>query len=113
MFEKYSTSGAMEIFYVGTASGYQGYKIGLGVVERSVQLAKSFETNGHHHGRSIPPIGVVFGVFTSIYSQSIAAKLNFEFLVTVLYEDYDCSGTKMSERIDKKHKTAKLGALKL
>ncbi|XP_043271557.1 uncharacterized protein [Venturia canescens] len=113
MFERYGTNAAMEIFYVGIAPGYQGYKIGHGLVERSIKLAENFVKYDQQRNTRTAEPGFVFGVFTSNFSQSIASKLNFEWLTVAEYEDYEYNGIKMSERIGEEHKNAKLGALKL
>ncbi|XP_015601306.1 uncharacterized protein LOC107270638 isoform X2 [Cephus cinctus] len=120
LFKKYDVSSTMEIFYVGTDPRYRGCSIGQRVVEASLALARCIRnkkcgktpigkelTNRH----TIPE--VAFGVFTSEYSQRIAAKLNFEWLTTVYYEQYYYEGKKFSDRIGDIHKTARLGAIRL
>lgn len=56
---------------------------------------------------------VLFGVFTSNYSQKLGEKLKLNVLATVNFEDFEYDGVKMSDKIGEEHKTAKLGVLRI
>lgn len=120
LFERYRTDSAVEIFYVGTNPKYQGRGIGSEIIRASVDLCRGLRTgrfqkqapSGELTNPEIVP-GLVFGVFASEYSQRIVARLGFECIATVRYENYVCRGKRMSERIGTIHETAKLAALEL
>ncbi|XP_063988981.1 uncharacterized protein LOC135168573 [Diachasmimorpha longicaudata] len=111
LFNRYNTTGAMEIFYVGTDPKYRGFRIGHGVVAASLTLARDLKKRETGECAVIPE--VAFGVFTSNYSQRIADILKFEWLEAANYSDYEYWGKTMAERIGNEHKCAKLGALRL
>ncbi|XP_066600845.1 arylalkylamine N-acetyltransferase-like 2 [Prorops nasuta] len=120
LFEKYNAEALMEIFYVGTDPTYQGRQIGQKIIEKTIEFCRQFGSTVENlpmleesrRGKLVTPTGI-FGVFTSNYSQKIAANFQFECLYELCYDDYYCNGRKLSDRIDVIHKTAKFAALRL
>ncbi|XP_036148594.1 uncharacterized protein LOC105834432 isoform X2 [Monomorium pharaonis] len=120
VFQKYNARGAMEIFYIGTDPKCQKRGIGLEIAEKSIEVARGLcarklkqicVADGIVNEHVRPE--VVFAVAASTFSQRIFAKLSFDTLAEVRYEDYVRGGKRMSDRIGNAHKTAALAARKL
>ncbi|XP_017793976.1 PREDICTED: uncharacterized protein LOC108575646 [Habropoda laboriosa] len=119
IFDTYNVHGVMELFYLGTNPRYQGRGIGLKMVQKCIELGRGLLSGSmRRYSFGDDPVEqhtrpeLIYGVFTSNYSQRIADTLGLEPLNEVRYEDFTFAGKKMSERIGAFHKTARLQILK-
>lgn len=80
-------------------------------MESTIKMAQAIAREGQQTQQA-PEI--VYGVYTSNYSQALARKFGFHWLSTIRYDEYVCwDGVKMSERLGNVHQTAALAARRL
>ena len=112
VFELYGVNTALELFYIGVDSRYQKYGIARNLLKSTIDMIKDLALI-KERGESKTP-EVIYGIFTSNYSQSLAEKFEFEWLHTLKYDEYKRrDGKTLSEKIGNVHQCAKFGARRL
>jgi len=120
IFQRYNAKGVMEIFYIGTDPKYQGHGIGREITQKSLEVARGLRDGELMRIRVADEVinehvqpEAVFAVAASTYSQRIMENLDFEILNELRYEDCVWGGNRMSDRIDRMHRTVRYVARKL
>lgn len=124
LFKHYNAKCIFEVMFLATLTSNQKRRIGELLVSSSLEVAKQLKkgnavktpvtVNGDNSIRnqeSVPSL--VSAIMTSNYSQRIAAKLGFEKLVTVNYNEFSFAGKSYSERIGAEHQNCILVAKRL
>lgn len=109
LFKKFDTNCILEIMFLCTLPQFWGQGIGQSLCSHSIQIAtemnrKTFKENLPDKFKNEKP-KLVAAMFTSIYSQKIGDRLNFQRILEVPFKDLVVNGVKYSERVKPIHQT--------
>lgn len=124
LFKHYNVNCILELMFLVTHSAYGKRRIGELLITSSLELGKELKRGKNVktpvtiHGNDelsnadkIPTLASA--IMTSNYSQRIAAKLHFDQLIEVFYDEFEFNGKKYSEKIDQEHQKCILVAKRL
>ncbi|XP_036233672.2 uncharacterized protein [Bactrocera oleae] len=109
----------LEIVFLSTNSKYVKRGLASSLAEYTIEYARRLQ-KGPLSPEDLPAVEVralkpsaVCSVFTSIYTQRIGRKFNFEILNQIPYTEFTFEGKTFAERIDPKHTFSTFEALRL
>lgn len=111
LFKHYNVRCIFELMFLATLPAYGKRGVGESLVTSSLALGKELRrdkikkipitidgSNELTNADKVPTLASA--IMTSSYSQRIAAKLNFNQLMDVFYDEFEFNGKKFSERVD-------------
>jgi GNAT superfamily N-acetyltransferase len=124
LFKRYNTNCILELMFLAVLPAYGKRRIAEQLITSTLELCQDLKqgrnvrmavtiygkndlTNDH----TVPT--VVSSILTSVYSQRICTKLEFERLLEIPYDECEFNEVKYSERIDRVHSHCVLMAKKL
>ncbi|XP_012270820.1 uncharacterized protein LOC105694573 isoform X2 [Orussus abietinus] len=119
MFKHYNVGCIMEVAVLSTARSHQRRRIGELVVAASVEIGKELrrgkkvktpveiDKDESINNEAAIPI-LISATMTSFHSQKIAAKLGFDTLADVSFEEFEFENVKFSEKLGKEYPKSSL-----
>lgn len=124
LFKHYNVNCILELMFLGTHTAYWKRRIGELLIVSSLELGKELRRGKNVrtpvtiHGNdeltnaeTVPTLASA--IMTSNYSQRIAAKLHFDQLMEVSYDEFEFNGKKFSEKTGQEHQKCVLVAKRL
>ena len=124
LFKHYNVNCILELMFLGTHTAYWKRRIGELLIVSSLELGKELRRGKNVrtpvtiHGNdeltnaeTMPTLASA--IMTSDYSQRIAAKLHFDQLMEVSYDEFEFNGKKFSEKTGQEHQKCVLVAKRL
>ncbi|KAL5275964.1 hypothetical protein ACFFRR_001658 [Megaselia abdita] len=116
IYEKWDIEAVLEVIMMSTLNNYLGKGFAQELFKQSMKVAQKL-ASGNENDLNIPrqkkvPQAVV-SLLTSLYTQKIFHKMNFEIIHEIPIDQLEYNGKKFSEVLDPMHKTFQYCAIKL